>query len=489
MRKVPTFKVDPLSLDFGVVEKSSRKPETKGFVITNVSKHERTFVISLQDLAPNSFAKIHLTQDEKDAGTALSKVEEEELEALLQKLKIARRKGKTDKVTKYETRLLELGVPKPQLDAGTEGDISKDGQEEENGASVAGKVVAGIAFSVLTTLKDAKADLPKECITKLNLTLTPKQKSNILVDLIPRNPSLSAEDKQKDEDLVDVSASIMVHDRKNADETVSVSVMASRMAKPARSRTVETSNSSEQEDMDGHVAPSATSSGKFKLIRKFYFTWSRANLYLAVEPTDLALIRHCLQLTLNCEVSPTAFCVGSTLFLPLSSSYYSSLKSYFDAFPQSIVGEPKGLILADGWSRQIPGNTHAEANALTNFRIKYADILSDGDGEDDGDDRGGSVGEGQREGEGLIEGQGYEQGEGSEGKEGKVKGEMLARGERGLTTSSKEVIQLPPIEMVLKDAVCYATLEPCSYRTSGGPSCALELVRAGVRAVYLVSLF
>ncbi|OWZ69712.1 hypothetical protein AYX14_04886 [Cryptococcus neoformans] len=453
VRKVPAFIVDPLSLDFGVVEKSIRKPETKGFVITNVSKHERTFVISVRDLAPNSFAEIHLTQDEKDAGTALSRVEEEELEALLQKLKIARRKGKTEKIAKYETRLLELGVPKPQLNAGAEGEVGKDGQEEESSASVAGKVIAEIASSVLTTLKDTKADLPKECITKLNLTLAPKQKSSILVDLIPRNPSPSAEDGQKDESLADVGTSITIHDRKNTDETVSVSVIASRMAKPVRSRTMDTSNSSGQEDMHGHATPSATSS----------------------DPTDLALIRHCLQLTLNCEVSPTAFCVGSTLFLPSSSSYYPPLKSHFDAFPQSVVGEPKGLILADGWSRQIPGNTHAEANALTNFRIKYADILSD----DDGD------GEGQREDESLIEGRGYKRRESSGGGEDNDEDEGPAREECGSIMSSKEVRQLAPIEMVLKDAICFATMEPCSYRTSGGPSCALELVRAGVKAVYL----
>lgn len=142
------------------------------------------------------------------------------------------------------------------------------------------------------------------------------------------------------------------------------------------------------------------------------------------------------------------------------------------------MGEPKGLILADGWSRQIPGNTHAEANALTNFRIKYADILSD----DDGD------GEGQREDESLIEGRGYEQRESSGGGEDNDEDEEPAREECGSIMSSKEVRQLAPIEMVLKDAICFATMEPCSYRTSGGPSCALELVRAGVKAVYLVSL-
>jgi hypothetical protein len=47
---------------------------------------------------------------------------------------------------------------------------------------------------------------------------------------------------------------------------------------------------------------------------------------------------------------------------------------------------------------------------------------------------------------------------------------------------------LPPVEAILADTECYATMEPCSYRTSGGPSCALELVDAKVKTVYLVSL-
>jgi pyrimidine deaminase RibD-like protein len=86
------------------------------------------------------------------------------------------------------------------------------------------------------------------------------------------------------------------------------------------------------------------------------------------------------------------------------------------------------LILGDGYSRQIPGNTHAEANALTNFRTAYAALLRDA-----------------RQG------------------------------------------SLPPADEVLPEVDCYATMEPCSVRTSGGPSCALELVRARVKTVYLVS--
>lgn len=148
------------------------------------------------------------------------------------------------------------------------------------------------------------------------------------------------------------------------------------------------------------------------------------------DARDVAIMKHCIELSYNCEVSPTAFSVGSTLFLPSSSPQFPILKSRFPSFSKTDSAETEGLILADGWSRQIPGNTHAEANALINFRKVYGELLEGTDS----------------------------------------------------TTSD-----LPPIENVLADVSCYATMEPCSMRTSGGPSCALELVRSKVNSVYLVS--
>lgn len=129
-------------------------------------------------------------------------------------------------------------------------------------------------------------------------------------------------------------------------------------------------------------------------------------------------MEHCLELTLLCPVSPTAFCVGSTLFLPTSSPLYDKLHTQFRVFNHPVTGKPAGLVLADGYSRQIPGNTHAEANALANFRERYVEAE-------------------------------------------------------------------PSPDAILAEAACYATMEPCSVRTSGGPSCALELVRAHVKTVYL----
>jgi len=149
---------------------------------------------------------------------------------------------------------------------------------------------------------------------------------------------------------------------------------------------------------------------------------------------------HCLKLAENCQVSPTAFCVGSILFLPASSSAYPALRNSFSCFNHDDT--PAGLILAEGYSRQIPGNTHAEANALTNFRTKYADLVKVGH-----------------------------------------------PGHHAMDEGTSTCVSVPAIHDVLKETECFATLEPCSVRTSGRPSCALDLVRAGVRAVYLVGVY
>lgn len=140
-------------------------------------------------------------------------------------------------------------------------------------------------------------------------------------------------------------------------------------------------------------------------------------------------MRHCLQLTHQCPVSPTAFCVGSCLFLPASSPLYTVLAPFFIPFhtsPDKANTDPAGLILSNGYSREIPGNTHAEANALTNFQSRLLQLHSSAEGRD-----------------------------------------------------------LPHLNEIAPHVDCYATMEPCSIRTSGGPSCATELVKAGVKRVWL----
>jgi len=123
---------------------------------------------------------------------------------------------------------------------------------------------------------------------------------------------------------------------------------------------------------------------------------------MAADPLHIAIMRHCLQLTLSCPISQTAFCVGSTLLLSASSPLFPSLRSHYPTFPPDDPN-PAGLILGDGYSRQIPGNTHAEANALANFRSRHAELSSS--------------------------------------------------------------TELPSAGNALKEAECYATMEPCSVRT------------------------
>jgi hypothetical protein len=74
-------------------------------------------------------------------------------------------------------------------------------------------------------------------------------------------------------------------------------------------------------------------------------------------------MREALSYSYLCEVSPTAFSVGSIIFLPRSASI-----SLFDVLSASFAAvDREGLILSQGYSRQLPGNTHAEANAIHNF--------------------------------------------------------------------------------------------------------------------------
>ncbi|KAI0093684.1 cytidine deaminase-like protein [Irpex rosettiformis] len=120
-----------------------------------------------------------------------------------------------------------------------------------------------------------------------------------------------------------------------------------------------------------------------------------------------------LQLALEeaqkCTPSPTAFCVGAVITVKVDSL-------------------SKPIILATGYSRELEGNTHAEANALTKIR----------------------------------------------------------------SYSKEELHQLVPdlpqgatVEDVLAQADIYTTMEPCSVRTSGLAPCANAIVMARLRRCFI----
>lgn len=147
-------------------------------------------------------------------------------------------------------------------------------------------------------------------------------------------------------------------------------------------------------------------------------------------------MREALSYSFLCEVSPTAFSVGAIVFLPRSATVplFDVLSSVFAPVDR------EGLILSHGYSRQIEGNTHAEANAIHNLLNYLANLPDD----------------------------------------------TLA--------NVKKTVGLAPDashedvgKSVFSKSWIYTTLEPCSKRTSGLRDCTAEIIHWGLKRVYMVS--
>jgi len=262
VRKTPTFTLDPQIVDFGIVDPALPPPDKMGFTLTNVSKHERTFIIGLKAVSTPStttmtasspsastscFVDLSLSRD--DVGTALSKTEEEEIENIQQKLKIAKRKGKKDKVQKYESRLVELGIPLPQ-----EAEVDADDTESTTTNETANDTVPPTPTTTgdgFDAEEGAGVEYgPKALISTLTVVLQPNQKNRIFVELLPKSPhgqeggsdsestplALTKEHEPSSSSssapALDLDSIIEVHEKKNADESQTVRVMARQRTKP-----------------------------------------------------------------------------------------------------------------------------------------------------------------------------------------------------------------------------------------------------------------
>jgi pyrimidine deaminase RibD-like protein len=117
-------------------------------------------------------------------------------------------------------------------------------------------------------------------------------------------------------------------------------------------------------------------------------------------------LHQALEQTTFCEPVPTAFCVGCVLVARLPDS--------------------NPIVLSKGFSRELPGNTHAEANALAKVQSLSSLQLQS-----------------------LVSPWPWE--------------------------------AAPVVEDLLPHVDVYTTLEPCSVRTSGLPACADALIHARVR--------
>ena len=123
----------------------------------------------------------------------------------------------------------------------------------------------------------------------------------------------------------------------------------------------------------------------------------------------MEFLRLALDEARKCTPSPTAFCVGCVLTA---------------AYPP----DSQPVIISRGYSRELPGNTHAEANALAKAR--------------------------------------------------QLSQEQLAE----LFPSAPRPID---IDTVLTHADIYTTMEPCSVRTSGLSPCADAIIAARIKRCFI----
>ncbi|KAF9792225.1 cytidine deaminase-like protein [Thelephora terrestris] len=130
------------------------------------------------------------------------------------------------------------------------------------------------------------------------------------------------------------------------------------------------------------------------------------------NPEHLVFMKIALEEAKKCIPVPTAFCVGCVVVVPVRLT----------------TGVEEKMILSTGYSRELEGNTHAEANALAKARD---------------------------------------------------------RSPAELEKFFPEGIPSGNVEELLKGADVYTTLEPCSVRTSGLPACADALVDAQIRRCYI----
>jgi pyrimidine deaminase RibD-like protein len=129
------------------------------------------------------------------------------------------------------------------------------------------------------------------------------------------------------------------------------------------------------------------------------------------DAIHLGFMKQALCEARKCEPTPTAFCVGCVI-----------------AVDRKKFASSKQVALATGYSRELPGNTHAEANALAKARTLSPPDL-----------------------------------------------QAMFTNVDGTTT----------IEELLQQSDVYTTMEPCSIRASGLAPCANALIEAKISRCFI----
>lgn len=206
VRKVPNFAVEPSTLALGVCRTVPGPPES--LRVSNTTSKPRTLVVQVEESAVRAISVplrvLVATSDDTALRRTLTTEEEEEVETLYQKVKIASRKGNVDKLAKYRERLTQLGVPLPEAAAPT----------TASGASADEAAPASLDDLARYTciLNDGR---PAQTLT---MTLAAHRSQKLLVRVCA--PPVTR--------AMDVQVSLQLHEVKNSDETRHV-VLATRV--------------------------------------------------------------------------------------------------------------------------------------------------------------------------------------------------------------------------------------------------------------------
>lgn len=240
--RVSNFSVEPMSLNFESNE-SDGKPLPVGrlantaqsFSISNLSHKTRSFVLRVEkdDLKYGAYhvEVIVSTSNVQEDGVkaALTKVEEEEVEHISQKLKIATRKGHTEKVQKYETRLTELGIPIPKsigADQASKENDQRATRLSEEPLQIDAKENAAAEVQSNSTTDSALSASLTSVVPSVTITLPAQQSKRLLVRIRPSRVLKPDPEHHFHHQPLEVRIPIQVHEVKNIDEVQTVEIRA-----------------------------------------------------------------------------------------------------------------------------------------------------------------------------------------------------------------------------------------------------------------------
>ncbi|RKP27703.1 hypothetical protein SYNPS1DRAFT_26661 [Syncephalis pseudoplumigaleata] len=254
VRKPTHFYVKPTAIDLGPCLVGGATASMHGaFMITNTDYQTRTFVAKVEKIAyPGWTGEIAFRIERSDGtGALLSEDAQEKIESLEQKMKIARRKGRSDKVKKLEDKLdrLRRGTPdEPQVGEGVDEDEDGDklhGDEGDDGTPTAATASAngqggdeseleGSANDAATAAADeAPIRVIKVTAESITFSLVGRITEKLWITLGTRK----THDEDGDSDKGDsdpstqtveqqVTGSITVHEQKNADVSQQITFTA-----------------------------------------------------------------------------------------------------------------------------------------------------------------------------------------------------------------------------------------------------------------------